>query len=154
MNKQEAIRRVIAAYKIVLGMERDTPRWVAWDKFNYGRNAKAAVSVLAAFDDDVERAVAWTILKGNEWKDAGLSFTLETVARHGWDSGEIFNGQQASEVGSDRLLGQSSAPRITQAGTRPESASTILGAGFLSDARPKSGSVPNPPFLGHEHDAK
>ena len=156
---REALGKIVNAYKVVKGVRRDTPKWKAWDRHNWGRCAKAAKSLYECFET-AERAVAYVIFKGNEWNDAGLSWTLETVARHAWDDGEAFNGQQQlGPVGSSELLGHGGGGETPRKGVegprslKAESASNILGAMPGWNDRGNEPALRPNPVLGRENAA-
>jgi len=114
------IQKVVNAYKIVKGIDKNDK---GWDKANFGRYSKAAKSLLGLFVG-MESAVAYVIAQGNEFTDKGLSWTLETVARHAWDNkGKFFGGENERErnsmdancvVGSGGLRGVAHAGDIAK----------------------------------------
>lgn len=149
MTKKEALSKIIAAYKIALGMKKDTVRWKQWDKYNYARNAKAASSILTAFlvseekevpELAVQKSVAFLIIKCDQWQDANLAFTLETVARWAWDEGEKFNADENTDLAVRKEMGYDSRGQITGHSEPPrsrkqvESAGEILGTGLFGMA--------------------
>lgn len=125
------IQRVVRAYKVLkLGKERrDDP---VWDKANFPRYAKAAKSILEAFGGDLEKSVAYVIMRGNKLIAAGCDWTLETVARHAHDDGGIFDGREQEAVGSNTVLDDRSAQRIASGGGRIFSAGEILANGPIA----------------------
>ena len=100
------IQRVVEAYKHAKRVPMDDK---AWDKSNFGRAAKAAQNLMARFGGDVDKSAAYIFLRAEDLNEKDLDWTLETIARHAHDGmgmpkGEE-NGQQRSEVGSNRVDG-------------------------------------------------
>lgn len=86
--KEEAVKRketaeayIVRQFKIALGVpEFDKD----WDKACFVRNAKAAVSIIGAFQNDKVYATEWARKKIEHWqewaKETGKSFSLERIA--------------------------------------------------------------------------
>ncbi len=111
------LQRVVGAYKIAKGNDRDDK---AWDKANFGRYSKAAKSLIDCFGGDEKAAVVYLLGRGQELDDKGLDWTLETISRHAWDNKskltEGTDGSEHGKVGPDNLLGARRSSRATPAG--------------------------------------
>ena len=82
-NPVRPVQRVMCAFKIALGIPFDDR---AWDKAQYPRYARAAQKLLDAFKGDDEKAGYWIQDAAMEFKDEGLSWTLDTLASRAWDT--------------------------------------------------------------------
>lgn len=141
-------RKIVAAYKLVLGIQRGTQRWTDWDKFNFARNVRAADSVLAAFEGNIERAVAWVICDGNKLFECGRDFNLNTLAAHAWDKGHNFNGRQNETMDDNLLHGPASDSIPSRIGKQISQAGEILGTSLSRLSTNGSVAVPVKPLLG------
>ncbi len=110
------IQRIVGAYKVAKGNDRDDK---AWDKANFARYSKAAKSLHDVFGDD-KAAVVYLLGQAAEWDERGVTWTLETIARHAWDNKakltEAANGLKHSPMGSNSVLESRGPGRIAQAG--------------------------------------
>lgn len=131
------IQRIVTMYKLGKGIAWDDKQW---DKANFRRYSKAAKSLLEAFRAHEKQAAAWLDRLAEDWNAKNLTWTLETAARHAWDSRakidqeEINNGPHGKPVGPDRVLGAGRPPEIARAGD--------LASQALRDLQGKGGLTP------------
>jgi uncharacterized protein YdaU (DUF1376 family) len=110
------VQRIVGAYKIAKGNDRDDK---AWDKANFGRYSKAAKSLLDCFAGNLEAAVTYLLGTGEDWDGKGITWTLETIQRHAWDNKtkltEAANGSEHRPLDADDILGPTRLQRPTEA---------------------------------------
>lgn len=116
--KQEPtdIQRVVNAYKIVKGIAKDDK---GWDKANYARYSKAAKTIIEATGNG-KRGAAFVIVQGNHFISIGITWTLETIARHAWDKKGEINGIE-NDAGEPFAMGADKVPEQRQLGRDPHS---------------------------------
>lgn len=78
-----SVQKIVNAYKISRGIPKDDK---SWDKANFSRYSKSAKAMLECFDGDVQKSVAYVLLKADQFREKGLEYTLETLARHAYDA--------------------------------------------------------------------
>ena len=85
-KKRMPIQNIIRSYMVSREIDPDDKSW--W-KTNGGRAARAAKAVFEAFGNE-KTAMQYVIIKADEFKEKGLDYTLETIARHAHDhKGEL-----------------------------------------------------------------
>ncbi len=133
------IQKIVNAFKIAKGIDKND---TLWDKANFGRYAKAAKLMLAM--GSLEHAVAYVILKANEFRDKNLDFTLETIVRHYYDQkGEINVKNEAgrdeqNEMGFNPISELGNDRRITQERENREKLGQVAGSLLRQLPRPNS----------------
>lgn len=154
------IQCVVRALKECKGIPVDDKDW---DRKFFARHTPAAKELLAAFDGNVRKAVAFIIFKAEEWKDLpdwGLEGIIKAVSRDYQKIGMgEENGPERSQMGADRVLDAGRSRRIASAGSLAGEALRAIEA----EARPDNelagpGIPPRPtgpefdePFLAPEH---
>ena len=93
------IQRIVGAYKIAKGIDRDDK---AWDKGNFARAAKAAKTLLENLGA-VEKCVAYVLCKAEEFKAGNFTWTLETIVRHGLDQKGEINAIATGDIKQEAL---------------------------------------------------
>ena len=78
-----SVQKIVNAYKISRGIPKDDK---SWDKANFSRYSKSAKAMLECFGGDVQKSVAYVLLKADQFREKGLEYTLETLARHAYDA--------------------------------------------------------------------
>lgn len=135
-NPLTPLQRVVGAYKLAKGIDRDDK---AWDRANYARYSKAAKSLLEACGGNLEAAVAYLIGQGDEWDAKSITWTLETIARHAWDNQakitEAVNGPEHRPLDSNNLLDERRTSRPTPA--RELAAGALRGIAEAGQAAPR-----------------
>ena len=134
-RKETAEAYIVRQFKISLGVpELDKD----WDKACFARNAKAAVAIIGAFQNDKVYATEWARKKIEHWqkwaKETGKSFSLERIAIEAQnDKGKYLeekariekyqrqegnNDKQhtTAKMGSDYTVGQIKDSGLTQIG--------------------------------------
>lgn len=76
------VQKVVCAYKVAKNISWDDR---GWDKANYSRASKSAVSILAAFDQDVKSAAEFIVAFGDRMRKGDRSWTIETAKKWAWD---------------------------------------------------------------------
>lgn len=142
------LQRVVNAYKESLGVGMEDK---AWDRANYARYSKAAKSLLDCFGG-WEKAAVYVIGKGQEWGDLGISWTLETVARHAWDNRGKINERAPAEVGHVAIPGKNGHSGIAGSGIAARSAKEIMASGVLIPPRRLIGQESSNPVLDGSED--
>jgi len=66
----------------------------AWDKANFARYSRAGNKVLSALGGNVNEAIDWLTAFREKMQAAGLSWTLDTAAKHAWDDPETRNARE------------------------------------------------------------
>ena len=74
--------KLVACYKSFRGIKSGS----GWDAQNFERNFRAAGSLLEAFKGEAKAAARWLCAFGERMDANGLCWTLDTAARHAWDS--------------------------------------------------------------------
>ena len=82
-HQETGIQKIVNAYKISRGIPKDDK---SWDKANFSRYSKSAKAMLECFGGDVQKSVAYVLLKADQFREKGLEYTLETLARHAYDA--------------------------------------------------------------------
>ncbi len=80
-NPKTPEQRILAAYKIALGIPWDHR---GWDKDNYSKWSRAAGKLLRSFSGDDKKAGYWLQDFAREMKEKDLSWNLATAAERGW----------------------------------------------------------------------
>ena len=85
-KERTPIQNIIRSYMVSREIDPDDKSW--W-KTNGGRAARAAKAVFEAFGNE-KTAMQYVIIKADDFKEKGLDYTLETIARHAHDhKGEL-----------------------------------------------------------------
>lgn len=127
------VQQLVEAYKMAKDIDRGNK---GWDKQNFARYAKSAAGLLDCFDGDVSNAGAYLFSQAEEFNSNGISWTLETIARHAWDNKGKIDEHKYSTLDAASLLEQSGSPASPQKGdvarrsSRPVRASEIPIAEF------------------------
>ena len=136
MRELTPLQRVINAYKESKGISIQDS---GWDKHNYARYCRAGKSILECLGS-WEKAAIYILGKGQELTDANLNWTLETIARMGWDDranllGEEEYGRALEQMGNNLEHKQDKPGRTARNGKQLQSAGEILAGGVLSQIR-------------------
>jgi len=75
-------QKIVVAYKMLKGFNQDDREW---DKLNFGRYMKSAKQLSTYFKGDWDTLKKCLISKSEDFNNAHLSWTLETVVKHAPD---------------------------------------------------------------------
>ncbi len=111
------VQRVMMAYKLAKGVDKDN---AGWDRANFTRYSRAAASILECYGGVVEAAVVCVLTKGEQFNERELSWNLDTIKTHAWDGigeyqrqqEEAGNGLEHGKVDAGHLLDQGRPAKV------------------------------------------
>lgn len=105
-------QKIVRAFKEAKGIDAND---AGWDRKFFARFIRPANEVLTAFDDDVDRAMAFILVKGAEWSnltDWGLEAVIRAAAREYKRIGGN-DGSEDGKVDAVDMVGPGRRRRLT-----------------------------------------